>query len=44
VVVFDRRVMTKQYGRAFIDSLPQCTMRAGSLHQLAETAASWLNL
>jgi len=44
VVVFDRRVMSKSYGRYFLDSLPQCTVRISSLADLPKTAAQWLNL
>ncbi len=44
VVILDKRVLTKRYGRLFIDSLPQCTIRIGSIHELPRQAASWLNL
>ena len=44
VAIFDRRVLTKQYGRAFIESLPPCTIQKGPLHKLGDAAASWLNL
>ena len=44
VAVFDRRVLTKKYGRYFIDSLPKCTTRTGSLAELPKVAAKWLNL
>lgn len=44
VAVFDRRVLTKKYGRYFIDSLPQCTARTGPLADLPRVAAKWLNL
>jgi len=43
-VILDRRVLTKRYGRMFIDSLPQCTQRIGSLQNLPQEAARWLNL
>ena len=33
VAILDKRVMTKQYGRMFIDSLPQCTIAAGAVEQ-----------
>ena len=29
VAILDRRVLTKQYGRLFLESLPQCTARQG---------------
>ena len=44
VVIFDKRIMTKRYGRAFLDSLPTCTTRTGPLSSLANAARQWLNL
>jgi DNA polymerase-3 subunit epsilon/ATP-dependent DNA helicase DinG len=44
VAVFDRRVLTKRYGRLFIDSLPACTVKVGSITDLPRSAALWLNL
>jgi DNA polymerase-3 subunit epsilon/ATP-dependent DNA helicase DinG len=44
VVILDRRVLTKRYGRAFIESVPACTARVGSLSNLPTMAARWLNL
>jgi ATP-dependent DNA helicase DinG len=44
VVIFDRRVQTKQYGRLFIESLPQCTMRVAPLHELPKLAEQWLGV
>jgi DNA polymerase-3 subunit epsilon/ATP-dependent DNA helicase DinG len=44
VVIFDRRVMTKQYGRLFIESLPRCTLRQGPLANLARQAGEWLGM
>jgi DNA polymerase-3 subunit epsilon/ATP-dependent DNA helicase DinG len=44
VVIFDRRVQTKQYGRLFIESLPQCTTKVAPLHELAEAASQWLGV
>lgn len=43
VVVLDARVLTKQYGRAFIESLPDCTTMKGTLANLATAAQDWLN-
>jgi hypothetical protein len=37
-------VLSKQYGRAFVESLPPCTVQVGPLRGLAEAAESWLNL
>ncbi len=44
VAVLDKRVMTKQYGRLFIESLPQCTLRQGPLNNLARLAGQWLGM
>ncbi len=42
VVVLDQRLTSKRYGRAFLDSLPSCTVREGPLDELPEMAANWL--
>ena len=44
VAIFDRRVMTKRYGRMFTESLPTCTTRTGPIGELPQLAAKWLNL
>jgi DNA polymerase-3 subunit epsilon/ATP-dependent DNA helicase DinG len=44
VAIFDRRILTKRYGRTFIESLPGCTLKNGPLADLPKTAARWLNL
>ena len=44
VAIFDKRVLTKQYGRMFIDSLPPCTVEVGSLSNLPRTATTWLGI
>ena len=44
VVVLDRRILSKRYGRAFVDSLPQCTVHLGKLMDLPKTAARWLGV
>lgn len=44
VAILDRRVLTKRYGRLFIESLPTCTVRIGPLAALPRAAAKWLNL
>ncbi|MBL7162598.1 MAG: DNA polymerase III subunit epsilon [Anaerolineales bacterium] len=43
-VILDRRVLTKSYGRMFLDSLPQCTQQVGPLQDLPQEAARWLNI
>ena len=44
VAVLDRRVLTKRYGRLFIESLPPCNMQVGPMANLPRLAARWLNL
>jgi DNA polymerase-3 subunit epsilon/ATP-dependent DNA helicase DinG len=41
-VVFDRRILTKSYGRYFISSLPECTIEQGPLRDLPQRARIWL--
>ena len=42
VVVLDARVLTKNYGKAFIESLPDCTTMRSSLSSLPVAAQDWL--
>ena len=44
VAIFDKRVLTKQYGKMFIDSLPPCTVQVGRLEELPRQAAIWLGI
>ena len=44
VAVMDRRVLTKQYGKMFLQSLPQCTSRQGPAAGLAKMAGEWLGV
>ena len=44
IVILDKRVLSKRYGRMFIESLPQCTTQIGPLADLARSATQWLNL
>jgi ATP-dependent DNA helicase DinG len=44
VAIMDKRILTKRYGRMFIDSLPTCTVQVGSLAQLPKSTERWLNL
>ena len=44
VVILDKRVMTKQYGRLFLESLPQCTLRSAPIANLPKEAGKWLGL
>ena len=43
VAIFDRRVISKSYGRAILDSLPDVTERRGLLADLPELAESWID-
>lgn len=42
VAIFDRRVSSKGYGRIFLQSLPNCTIRQGPLANLAPAARQWM--
>lgn len=44
VVILDKRVMTKQYGRLFLESLPQCTVKVAPLATLPKLAGQWLGV
>jgi DNA polymerase-3 subunit epsilon/ATP-dependent DNA helicase DinG len=44
VAIFDRRIMSKKYGRLFTDSLPVCTTRVGTSGELPQLAVKWLNI
>jgi DNA polymerase-3 subunit epsilon/ATP-dependent DNA helicase DinG len=43
VALFDRRVLSKQYGRLFLEALPHCTTRRGRLADLPNAAVQWLH-
>lgn len=42
VVVLDNRVWTRDYGRAFLEALPSCTVYRGSLANVGEEIRKWL--
>ena len=44
VAILDRRVLTKQYGRLFLESLPGCTSRQGPASNLPREAGKWLGV
>jgi DNA polymerase-3 subunit epsilon/ATP-dependent DNA helicase DinG len=44
VAILDRRVLSKRYGKFFIESLPTCTIHVGPMSDLPRTAENWLNL
>jgi DNA polymerase-3 subunit epsilon/ATP-dependent DNA helicase DinG len=43
VVILDKRVLTKTYGRLFMESLPNCTKQQGPLKELPKRAAGWID-
>ncbi len=43
VAVFDSRIIHRGYGKAFIASLPECTVMRGSTGKMAIAAKNWLN-
>jgi predicted DnaQ family exonuclease/DinG family helicase len=43
VVILDKRVLTKSYGRSFLNSLPECTVKRGPLADLPAAAARWID-
>jgi len=43
VAIFDRRVLSKSYGQAFIDSLPSVTEHRGPVANLPELAENWID-
>lgn len=42
VIVMDGRISTRGYGAAFLDSLPDCTIKSAPLMDIAVTAKAWL--
>ena len=44
VAILDRRVLSKRYGKVFIESLPQCTIHVGPMRDLSRATENWLNL
>jgi len=43
VVIMDKRVLSKSYGRAFLESLPETTVRQGYVADLPAAAAEWID-
>jgi Rad3-related DNA helicase len=43
VVVLDHRVLSKNYGRIFIESLPPVSKYQGSMQQLPAVATHWID-
>ncbi|MBI4301967.1 MAG: DEAD/DEAH box helicase family protein [Chloroflexi bacterium] len=42
IVILDRRLQSRSYGEAFLQSLPPCTIETGTSHALPSTVAGWL--
>jgi ATP-dependent DNA helicase DinG len=42
VICLDRRILSKQYGQAFLHSLPQCTQRVAPIADLPRAISRWL--
>ena len=42
IVLFDKRVLAKDYGSVFLSSMPHCTVRQGSVSVLPEHVAAWI--
>lgn len=43
VIVLDKRVLTKAYGRSFIESLPPVSLEKKPLKELPQAAVKWIN-
>jgi ATP-dependent DNA helicase DinG len=43
VTIFDRRIISKNYGANFLEALPDCTIQHGTLAKLPEAAQNWLS-
>lgn len=43
VVILDKRVLTKRYGRLFLEALPDCMVLRQRTDRLGELALRWLN-
>jgi DNA polymerase-3 subunit epsilon/ATP-dependent DNA helicase DinG len=44
VAIMDRRVLSKQYGKLFLQSLPACHQVVSSIENLPDDAARWLDI
>ena len=42
IVVLDRRIIARAYGKAFLESIPQCTVKKTSMSAISGYAADWL--
>ncbi len=44
VVVLDKRILTKAYGKSFLDSLPKCRTQIGRLNESTSAIRRWLQI
>ena len=42
IVLFDRRITSKEYGSTVLNSLPRCSQRQSSLSHMSESVLEWL--
>src|SRR5437899_4907930 len=42
VVLFDRRITSKEYGSMVLHTLPRCSQRQGGVSHIPETVLDWL--
>jgi ATP-dependent DNA helicase DinG len=42
IVVFDKRIVTTKYGKAFLDSIPSVPIKRGAIDELVELIHTWL--
>ena len=42
VIVLDRRIMSRRYGKVFLDSIPECAVSKGPLRGLSREIGQWL--
>ena len=43
IVVLDRRITGRNYGQAFLQSIPPCTLQPSNLSNVGALAAQWVN-
>ena len=43
VAIFDSRVISKNYGASFLESLPDCTVQFGAVDKLPAAASHWID-
>ena len=43
-VILDRRIVSRGYGKAFVDSLPDLTVKTCGLHQLTDEIQKWVGV